>query len=97
MLDRVREKRNEVYKIAKENHAERLWVFGSCARKEEREGSDIDFLVKWKPGCRSWLKECRMSEAYERMFGCKVDLVSSSVLPMSLGFAYRVCAEAVPV
>ena len=35
MLDRVREKRGEIYKLAGEHKAEKLWVFGSCARKEE--------------------------------------------------------------
>ena len=97
MLDEIREKRDEIYAIARKHKAEKLWVFGSCARKEERPDSDIDLLVKWKPGEYSWRNECAMSSAYEKLFNCKVDLVSSRMLPRSLGFANRVCKEAVAV
>jgi predicted nucleotidyltransferase len=34
MLDEIRAKRDEIYAIAKAHKAEKLWVFGSCARKE---------------------------------------------------------------
>ena len=35
MLDEIRAKRDEIYAIARKHKAEKLWVFGSCARKEE--------------------------------------------------------------
>ena len=35
MLDEIRAKRDEIYAIARAHKAEKLWVFGSCARKEE--------------------------------------------------------------
>ena len=97
MLDEIRAKRDEIYAIARKHKAEKLWVFGSCARREERPDSDIDLLVKWMPGEYSWRNECAMSSAYEKLFNCKVDLVSSRMLPHSLGFANRVCKEAVAV
>ena len=50
MLDEIRAKRDEIYAIARKHKAEKLWVFGSCARKEERPDSDVDFLVKRMPG-----------------------------------------------
>ena len=34
MLDEIRAKRDELYEIARMYKAERLWVFGFCARKE---------------------------------------------------------------
>ena len=34
MLDKIRAKRDEIYAIARKHKAEKLWVFGSCARKE---------------------------------------------------------------
>ena len=49
MLDEIRAKRDEIYAIARKHKAEKLWVFGSCARKEERPDSDVDFLVKFSP------------------------------------------------
>ena len=33
MLDEIRAKRDEIYAIARKHKAEKLWVFGSCARK----------------------------------------------------------------
>ena len=36
MLDEIRAKRDEIYAVARAHKAEKLWVFGSCARKEER-------------------------------------------------------------
>ena len=34
MLDEIKAKRDEIYAIARAHKAEKLWVFGSCARKE---------------------------------------------------------------
>lgn len=47
MLDKIRAKRDEIYAIARRHKDEKLWVFGSCARREERLDSDVDFLVKF--------------------------------------------------
>ena len=44
MLDEICAKRDEIYAIARAHKAEKLWVFGSCARKEETPESDVDFL-----------------------------------------------------
>ena len=33
MLDEIRAKRDEIYAVARAHKAEKLWVFGSCARK----------------------------------------------------------------
>ena len=35
VLDEIRAKRDEIYAIARRHKAEKLWVFGSCARREE--------------------------------------------------------------
>ena len=42
MMDEIRAKRDEIYAIARKHKAEKLWVFGSCARKEERPDSDVE-------------------------------------------------------
>ena len=42
MLDEIRAKRDEIYAIARKHKAEKLWVFGSCARKEERPYITLD-------------------------------------------------------
>jgi predicted nucleotidyltransferase len=35
MLDEIRAKCDEIYAIAKVHKAEKLWVFGSCAREDK--------------------------------------------------------------
>lgn len=96
MLGRVREKRGEIYSLAGKHKAEKLWVFGSCARKEEHADSDIDFLVKFSPeaGFRDY---DALEAGFSKLFGRGVDVVSSGVLRSSPRFAARVCREAVPV
>ena len=36
MLDKIHARRDEIRAIARKHKAEKLWVFGSVARKEER-------------------------------------------------------------
>ena len=50
MLDEIRAKREEIYAIARKHKAEKLWVFGSCARRKKHPDSDVDFLAKFNEG-----------------------------------------------
>ncbi|MBL8134685.1 MAG: nucleotidyltransferase family protein [Anaerolineae bacterium] len=43
-------KRDAVLKLAEQYGATNVRVFGSVARGEAREDSDVDFLVEYKPG-----------------------------------------------
>jgi len=49
-LDELRKHRDEIYRIARKNKAGKLYVFGSCARKEESPESDVDFLADFQDG-----------------------------------------------
>ena len=49
-LDELKKHRDEIYEIAKRNKAKKVYVFGSCARKEETPESDVDFLVEFQDG-----------------------------------------------
>jgi len=44
MQDEIRAKRDEIYAIARKHRAEKLWVFGSCARREERANNCFAIL-----------------------------------------------------
>jgi len=96
MLDEVRAKRDEIYSLAKKHKAEKLWVFGSCARKEETPESDVDFLVKFDEsvGFRDYYA---IENGLGAILGRPVEVVSSRVLRSSPRFASRVCKEAVAV
>ncbi len=96
MMDEIRAKRDEIYAIAKRHKAERLWVFGSCARREERPDSDVDLLVKFSPDV-SFRDYDLIENSVSALLGRGVDVVSSSVLPNAPRFANRVCREAVAI
>ena len=96
MLDEIRAKRDEIYAVARAHKAEKLWVFGSCARKEETPESDVDFLVKFGKdvGHRDYTA---IENFCSSLLGRSIDIVSTSVLRGSPRFANRVCREAVAV
>lgn len=75
MLDEIRAKRDEIYAIAKRHKAEKLWVFGSCARKEERPDSDVDFLVKYSDDAAGFAS-VRIRRELSSLLSRPVDVVS---------------------
>ena len=89
MLDTIRARRDEVYAIAKRHKAEKLWVFGSCARGEETPESDIDFLVKFRPGV-TLFDMGGLNAQLSRMFDRDVDVVSDSTMAHEPYFSYAV-------
>lgn len=96
MLDEIRAKRDEIYAIARKHKAEKLWVFGSCARKEERPDSDVDFLVKFNDGV-GLIEYVTLERELSDTLGRMVELTQNTVLRREPRFAARVCREAVPV
>ena len=94
MLDEIRAKRNEIYSIARRHKAEKLWVFGSCARKEERPDSDVDFLVKFGDDA-SLLDIVHIRDDARDLFSRKVDVVSDRGLSPYIGKYIQ--REAVPI
>ena len=96
MMDEILAKRDEIYAIARRHKAEKLWVFGSCARKEELPDSDVDILVKFAPEV-SFRDYDSIERGISELLGRGVDIVSSSVLPNAPRFANRVCREAVAI
>ena len=51
----------------------KLGIFGSVARKENTDGSDIDIVVEVQKPTLSLMYE--LKEALKALFGCDVDLV----------------------
>jgi len=86
-IDEIRARRDEIYAIARKHKAEKLWVFGSCARREERPDSDIDLLFEGRLGI---LDEIQLQEAVSQALGISVDMVSARALQNSPCFAYNV-------
>lgn len=78
-LDEILARRDEVNALARKNRAERLFVFGSCARKEETPQSDIDFLVSFQPGA-TLFDQARLGLGLQELFGCKADVIADTAL-----------------
>lgn len=77
--DLLREKREEILRIAAKHGARNVRVFGSAVRGEAREESDVDFLVDFEPG-RSLLDHAALVLDLEELLGHKVDLVTEGGL-----------------
>ena len=58
----------------------RIGVFGSFARGEEREESDIDILIEFEEGGRSFDTYMGLKFFLEDLFGRRVDLVDRDAI-----------------
>jgi predicted nucleotidyltransferase len=70
------QRRDEILRLAATRGARNVRVFGSVARGDSDERSDIDFLVDLEPG-RSLLDLGGLNLDLERLLGSSVDVVSS--------------------
>lgn len=59
---------------------EKAWVFGSFARGEETEFSDIDILVQFTKGIKLGLQYFHIINDLETLIKRKIDLVELSTL-----------------
>ncbi|MBR1587925.1 MAG: nucleotidyltransferase domain-containing protein [Kiritimatiellae bacterium] len=96
MLDEIRAKQEEIYAMARRHKAEKVWVFGSCACKEERPDSDVDFLVKFNDGA-SLFDQGAIQSGLHSILGHGVDVVDSDVLSREPYFAYAVRKDLMPL
>jgi uncharacterized protein len=71
----LKEKRDDILRIAAEHGAHNVRVFGSAVRGEAREDSDIDFLVDFEPG-RSLLDHAGLIIDLQDLLGHKADVVT---------------------
>ena len=94
MLDTVRAKRDDVYAIARKHKIGKVYVFGSCARREETPDSDVDFLVEFDEGA-SLLDQVHARDDLRDVFHRDVDVVSSRGLSPYIG--PQILAEAVAI
>ena len=63
----------------------RLSLFGSVARGEARPGSDVDLLVEFIPGQKSFDRFMALSDLFERLLGHRVELVTKESLSPFIG------------
>jgi uncharacterized protein len=71
---------------------QRLALFGSVARGQARLDSDVDLLVQFVPGEKTYSRFLALSELLEARLGRRVELVTVEALSPFLG--PRILAEA---
>jgi len=71
---------------------ERLALFGSVLRGEARPDSDLDLLVQFFPGAKTFDRFLALSDLLECRLGRRVDLVTTEALSPFIG--PRILAEA---
>ncbi|MCT7966061.1 nucleotidyltransferase family protein [Laspinema sp. D1] len=75
----LQENREEILKMATKHGAYNLRIFGSVARGEERQDSDVDFLVDMEND-RNLLNRIGLMQDLEDLLGRKVDVATVKVL-----------------
>ena len=73
----------------------RLAIFGSVARGEARPSSDVDLLVEFASGQKSFDRFMALSDLLERVVGHRVELVTIEALSPFIG--PHILAEAADV
>lgn len=75
VLDELVARRDELHGVVARHGGIRLWVFGSVARGEETDVSDIDFVVEFEPG-RSLFDLMDVEQDLGAILGRPVDVIS---------------------
>jgi len=73
LLDLIDQKRPEILRIAAKHGARDVRLFGSVARGEEHEGSDVDLLAEM----RSFHEQAELKEELKSLLGVKVDVITT--------------------
>jgi len=90
----LKTRRNQILEIARKHGAHNLRVFGSVARGEGNEESDIDFLVEVGPAHSAWFPAGLVADL-EDLLGVPVDVVTEDGLHWYI--KERVLEEARPL
>lgn len=93
-IDSLKTHRDDILRICAKHGAKNVRVFGSAARGEADEDSDIDLLVDLEPGC-SLLDLGGLWYDLNEALGVKVDVFTVNSLREEV--RERVLREAVPL
>ena len=93
-LELLKQKRDDIQRVASKHGAYNIRVFGSVARGEARPDSNIDLLIEKGPTTSSWFPAGLVLEL-EEMLGRRVEIVTETALNPDL--RERVHREAIPL
>jgi predicted nucleotidyltransferase len=92
--DDILRRRDEIIAVAKRHGASEIRIFGSIARGDATETSDLDVLVRLEPG-RSLFDQGGLLMDLRDLLGINVDVVDEDAL--SGRFGQIVSSEAIPL
>jgi len=90
----VRGKREEILRIARKHGVARIQVFGSFARGEADENSDLDLLIEVEGPTPPWFPGGLVADL-EALLGRRVEVIEPDALQEAI--RARVLQEAVPL
>jgi len=91
VIERCRRAEPEIRELG----VRRIALFGSLARGAADSDSDVDLLVEFEPGGKSFDRFLALSDLLERLLGRRVDLVTTEALSPFIG--PHILAEAADV
>ncbi len=75
-IHELRQKREEILRIAAKHGVIAIRVFGSVARDEAREGSDVDFLIEVGGPTTPWFPGGLVADL-EELLRCRVSVIAN--------------------
>ncbi len=87
----ILDNRNKIIKFG----AKKLWIFGSYVRGEQKECSDIDILVEFEKGKKTFDNYMDLKFFLEEILGREVDLITVEALKPRI--KSHVWKEVIPV
>ncbi|MBW2185592.1 MAG: nucleotidyltransferase family protein [Deltaproteobacteria bacterium] len=79
LLTKIKRDKEAIIAISNRYHAVNVRVFGSVARGDDHQGSDVDLLVDFQPGT-TLFDHVALQEELSIRLGRKVDVVSARAL-----------------
>ena len=90
----IHERREAILQIAARHGASNVRIFGSVARGQAREGSDLDLLVQLQED-RSLLDHVALMQDLEDLLGCRVEVMNDRAMHRLI--RDQILAEAIPL
>ena len=78
-LEEVKKQKQQLYQIAARHGISRIYVFGSVARGESKDASDVDFLIEMDENVSALGVGAFQYEA-EQLLGIRIDVIPTFAL-----------------
>ena len=89
--------REKIADFCRRRHVKRLSLFGSATRSDFRPDSDVDLLVEFQPGQKTFDNFMGLADFFEDLLQRRVELVTTEALSPYLGPRILAEVEDVPL